>query len=83
METAPNKPPKCSRCDVEMVPGKVIAPGSVLGMPDFPGGYAPDLRGETISEGPGSLAPCMKCPECGRSVSFRPRTVPNAGPDHV
>lgn len=58
---------KCRHCNQEMVPGKAFAPTVVVGLPDFPG--QGDLRGQTMSDGPGKLVAVNKCPACGHSVT--------------
>ncbi len=55
---------KCRKCGGEMLPGQALLETRV-GTPDFIGGEV-----QTFSVGgPGRLAPCMKCKECGWSVS--------------
>lgn len=57
---------KCQRCGVPMQAGKAIAQTWTSGMPDFPG-YNEIV---TMSPGgPGKLIDCLKCPQCGRSVT--------------
>lgn len=56
------------RCGAEMGLGLYIAQTMTRGVLDFPGdeGIGPI----TLSlGGPGRLATCLKCPECGRSVT--------------
>lgn len=56
----------CKRCGTELVPGKAIEQTWTPGVPDFPGCY--DLV--TMSPGgPGRLIDCLKCPQCGWSVT--------------
>lgn len=52
---------------VKMQPGLVLGQTVTAGAPDFPG----DDTASTYSiGGPGKLMTCMKCPECGWSVSL-------------
>lgn len=54
---------KCNRCGGEMKPGQALE-NTLVGEPDDIGGCV------TLSPGgPGKLVPCMKCAECGRSVT--------------
>ena len=55
----------CKRCKADMTPGKAIEQ-TFTGSPDFAG----DVRGVTMSPGgAGKLVDCLKCPECGWSVT--------------
>lgn len=54
----------CKRCDVPMQPGKAIAQ-TVTGVPDFHGKEVVTLS----PGGQGVLIDCMKCPQCGWSVT--------------
>ena len=60
----------CRRCkrngkDIEMVKSQAMS-STWRGVPDFPG----DNYAVTLSPGgPGRLVDCLKCPECGWSVS--------------
>ena len=60
----------CRRCkragkDIEMVKSQAMS-STWRGVPDFPG----DTYAVTLSPGgPGRLVDCLKCPECGWSVS--------------
>lgn len=57
---------QCRKCGGEMLAGKAMVSTFTAGLPDFPG----DKRGITMSPGgPGSLVDCMKCRNCGWSVS--------------
>lgn len=57
---------QCKKCGGEMVEGKAIEQTYVSGMPDFIG----DAVGITMSAGGGGkLINCMKCKECGWSVT--------------
>lgn len=57
---------KCHKCHIEMQPGKALAQTFVGGAPDFPG----DTHSVTLSVGgPGELIDCVKCPQCGRSIT--------------
>lgn len=59
---------KCERCDVEMVEGKVLIE-LYSGHPDFIGGKVEDIV--TVSpSGVSRLSDCLKCPQCGYSVSI-------------
>ena len=54
---------KCNRCGGEMNPGQALE-STLVGEPDDMGGCV------TVSPGgPGKLVPCMKCAECGWSVT--------------
>lgn len=54
----------CRRCGGEMRPGKAIAQ-TYTGAPDFPG-----CEVVTMSPaGPGAMVECLKCSECGHSVT--------------
>ncbi|MGZ8158355.1 MAG: hypothetical protein ACXWT4_06055 [Methylobacter sp.] len=56
----------CKRCQGEMKPGKAIK-NTLTGIPDFIG----DDHVCTVSPGgPGKLIDCLKCPECGYSVTL-------------
>lgn len=49
-----------------MQPGLAMGQTATPGVPDFPG----DREASTMSiGGPGKLMTCMKCPECGWSVT--------------
>ena len=53
----------CNRCGGEMKPGQALE-STLVGEPDDLGGVV------TVSPGgPGKLVPCMKCAECGWSVT--------------
>lgn len=55
---------KCKKCNIEMKPG-VAMQQTYRGIPDFIGGEV-----MTVSPGgPGKLVTCLKCPECGYSVT--------------
>lgn len=54
----------CRRCGSKMKPSKAISQ-TYTGMPDFPGKEV-----VTISPGgPGQLVDCLKCRQCGHSVT--------------
>jgi hypothetical protein len=56
----------CRRCGSEMRPGIAMSQTATPGALDFPG----DREASTFSAGgPGKLVQCMKCPECGWSVT--------------
>lgn len=55
---------RCRRCGGEMAPGKAIAQ-TYAGIPDFPGKEVVTLS----PGGPGVLVDCLKCRECGHSVT--------------
>lgn len=56
----------CPKCKVDLVSGIAIEQTYTAGTPDFPG----ETRGMTISPGgPGKLIGCLKCPECGWSMT--------------
>ena len=56
---------KCKKCSGKMRPGKAIEQ-TWTGIPDFPG----DKKCVTMSPGSsGKLIDCMKCIECGWSVT--------------
>lgn len=56
----------CRLCKITMRPGKALAQTFVGGMPDFEG----DTHSSTFSAGgPGKLVDCIKCPQCGKSVT--------------
>jgi len=56
----------CKKCGGEMKPGQAHARTLVAGMPDFIG----DTEATTFSAGgPGKLIDCMKCEDCGWSVT--------------
>lgn len=60
---------ECPKCKVELLPGKALVSTFVAGVPDFIG-QDPDPRAQTFYEGgPGRLVDCLKCPECGYSIS--------------
>lgn len=54
----------CRRCGGEMVPSKAIAQ-TYTGTPDFPGKEVVTLS----PRGPGRLVDCLKCRQCGWSVT--------------
>ena len=56
---------KCKRCNGEMKPGKAIEQ-TYTGIPDFIGGDVVTMS----PGGPGRLIDCMKCVECGWSVTW-------------
>lgn len=57
----------CSKCGGDMKEGLAMQSTLVSGMPDFIG----DKQGITLSEGgPGRLIPCLKCEECGYSITI-------------
>lgn len=61
---------KCPRCDVPMRPGVAILP-TVVGEEDDIGGCV------TLSYGgPGRLIDCLKCPECGHSITGKTSSHP-------
>lgn len=61
--------PICRKCGARMKPGKALAQTVTGGAPDFEG----DERASTFSAGgPGHLIDCLKCPECGWSVTETP-----------
>lgn len=65
METD-KEPSSCRKCGGEMRAGHAMGQTYSGGAPDFPG----DTHGMTMSPaGPGVLVPCMKCANCGWSVS--------------
>lgn len=56
----------CRKCGGTMKPGKATGQMLVGGMPDFPG----DKHAVTLTHGgPGKMIDCMKCVECGWSVT--------------
>ena len=61
--SAAENPKTCTRCGGEMKPGQALE-STLVGEPD-------DIDGcVTVSPGgPGKLVPCMKCAECGWSVT--------------
>ena len=61
--SAAENPKTCTRCGGEMKPGQALE-STLVGEPDDLGGVV------TVSPGgPGKLVPCMKCAECGWSVT--------------
>lgn len=59
----------CPKCHALMQPGIAIEQTYVVGLPDFPGDD-PASAVQTISPGgTGRIVPCLKCTECGHSVS--------------
>ena len=61
--SAAENPKTCTRCGGEMKPAKPFE-STLVGEPDDLGGVV------TVSPGsPGKLVPCMKCAECGWSVT--------------
>jgi len=59
---------ECKKCGTPLQPGQAIAQTWTTGVPDFPG--QTDLNGQTMSPGgPGQLVGCLKCPQCGWSVT--------------
>jgi hypothetical protein len=56
--------PSCPKCKVALKPGQAMLP-VVGGLPDS------DIGGDvvTVSVVGGKLGPCLKCPECGYSVT--------------
>jgi hypothetical protein len=57
---------RCPKCYVTLKLGKAIAQTATAGVPDFPG----DKHASTYSAGgPGKLVDCLKCPECGWSIT--------------
>ena len=62
----------CRKCGATMQPGKALAQTFVGGSPDFPG----DDHATTFSAGGhGQMIDCLKCPECGWSVTDGGATV--------
>lgn len=58
----------CPKCNVEMEPSKAFE-NTLVGSPDFVGDTGKE-RGCTMSRvGPVKLIDCLKCPECGWSVT--------------
>jgi len=58
---------ECKKCGGEMRIGLATEQTWTTGMPDFPG----ELRGVTMSVGgPGKVVECLKCVECGYSVTI-------------
>jgi hypothetical protein len=56
----------CNKCNVPMGQGIATQQTYVGGMPDFAG----DRHSSTFSAGgTGKVINCLKCPECGRSVT--------------
>lgn len=55
----------CPKCKITMLPGVAIEE-TLTGIPDFPGD---DLCVTVSPGGPGRLIKCLKCPECGYSVT--------------
>lgn len=59
----------CPKCHAPMQPGIALAQTYTTGLPDFPGDD-PASAVQTISPGgPGRIVQCLKCTECGHSVS--------------
>lgn len=59
----------CHKCHAPMQPGIAIEQTYTTGLPDFPGDD-PASAVQTISPGgPGRIVQCLKCTECGHSVS--------------
>ncbi len=58
--------PMCKHCKTPLIPGEALIP-TVVVFEDFPGEGASE--GSTCGFGPGKLGPCLKCPECGYSVT--------------
>ena len=57
---------KCNKCKIEMAKG-VALQNTLTGIPDFPGGKVC-----TVSRnGPAKLIDVLKCPQCGKSFSYR------------
>lgn len=57
----------CKKCGGEMVPGKALGQTLVGGEPDLGGDVMTFSAG-----GPGVVIDCMKCTDCGWSVTGRP-----------
>ena len=58
--------PICRRCNCEMNEGLYTKQTFVSGIIDFPN----DTRASTFSAGgTGKLDECLKCPECGHSIT--------------
>lgn len=54
----------CKHCNTPMRPGLAIQQ-TYTGTPDFPGGEVVTMS----PSGPGKLIDCIKCPQCGWSVT--------------
>lgn len=60
--------PRCPKCRVPLREGQAIQQTWITGAPDFIGDVRPNIQ--TMSAGgPGKLISCLKCPECGWSVT--------------
>ena len=56
---------KCKRCEVEMILGKALV-DILSGIPDFIGD---DFICTVSPSGEAKLVDCLKCPNCGHSVT--------------
>ena len=59
-------PPTCHKCGGPMLPGIATIAALTRGAGDF----GPNDREVTLSPAPGDVRPCLKCRDCGRSVSY-------------
>lgn len=60
----------CKQCFTPLKRGLAIEQTLTSGMPDFPGDAAKGIKGITLSPGgSGKLIDCMKCPDCGWSMT--------------
>ena len=57
--------PVCRKCGTPMKPGKAIQQTTVAGVQDFPSAEVVTMS----AGGPGKLIDCLKCPQCGWSVT--------------
>lgn len=62
--TTIDPPPRCQCCQTELKPG-IAMQSTVTGISDFIGGECVTLS----PGGPGKVIDCLKCPQCGYSVS--------------
>lgn len=66
--------PTCKKCGGEMREGVAIKQ-TYTGMPDFPGDKYP----VTMSPGgKGKIIPCLKCADCGWSMTIMQSPFPNS-----
>lgn len=59
-----DKPQICRKCGATIRPG-IAMQSTMVGEPEWPG----DTLATMSPGGPGKLIECLKCPECGWSVS--------------
>lgn len=61
-------PQRCRKCNGEMKPSKALD-NTLLGFPDFLGDTGFEAGCTVSKSGPPKMIDCMKCAECGWSVT--------------